>query len=112
MSQNSRYREQIDACRPGSDDLALPALAELAGAVESDRALADVFARSQRFDRAVSAAMHDVPLPAGLLERLEAKVAEAAGADVAELTGEVSLPAAPARFSRRFVLTSAGLATA
>jgi hypothetical protein len=29
MSQFSQLREQIDACRPGSDDLSLPAMAEL-----------------------------------------------------------------------------------
>lgn len=75
MSQTQRYREQIDACRPGSDDLSLPALADLARAAESDRAVAEELARSQRFDRAVSAAMHDVPLPAGLLDRLEARLA-------------------------------------
>jgi hypothetical protein len=131
MSQYQRYREQIDACRPGSDDLALPALAALAQAAESDRAVADELARSQRFDRAVSAAMHDVPLPAGLLDRLEARlagesigdsdddqplgtaVAAAASADSPpaggrELRRLASDPAA-ARFSRRsvaIVLTS------
>ena len=112
MSQKPNYREQIDACRPGSDDLSLPALAELAGAVESDRAVADEFARAQRFDHAVSVAMHDVPLPTGLLERLEAKLAAADVSDTAESTGDVTLPPAPARDSRRRILAGAGLATA
>jgi hypothetical protein len=102
MSQKSNYREQIDACRPGSADLSLPALAELAGAVEIDRAVADELTRSQCFDRSVSTAMHDVPLPAGLLERLEAKLAEADVTDAAGSTGDVALP--PARFSRRNLL--------
>lgn len=116
MSQNLRYREQIDACRPGSDDLALPALAELAGAVETDRSIAEEFARSERFDRAVGAALHDVPVPAGLLERLEVKLAAADAAEsmgaAAESMGEVALPPARPRFSRRLILTAAGLATA
>jgi len=112
MSQKPNYREQIDACRPGSDDLSLPALAELAQVAETVRAIAHELARSQHFDRAVSAAMHDVPLPAGLFERLEAKLAEANDSEAADSTGEVDLPPAPARFSRRLVLTSAGLATA
>jgi hypothetical protein len=109
MSTN-RYRAQIDACRPGTGDLSLPALADLARAAETDKAVADELTRSERFDRAVSTAMHDVPLPAGLLERLEAKLAAADVTDV-ESTGEVALPPRH-RFSRRFVLTSAGLATA
>ena len=70
--------------------------------MECDRAVADELARSQRFDRAVSTAMHDVPLPAGLLERLEAKLAEAGESETAESTGDVALPPAPARFSRRW----------
>lgn len=106
MSQNSRYREQIDACRPGTGDLALPALTELARAAETDRALADELARSERFDRAVSTAMHDVPVPAGLLERLEARLAAADVTD-AETAGEVALPpAVPARPSRRAILAT------
>src|SRR5688572_5213675 len=88
MSQNQPYREQIDACRPGSDDLSLPALAGLAQAVEQDSAVAKELARSQRFDHAVSAAMHDVPLPAGLLERLEARLASG---DVSESVDAQSL---------------------
>lgn len=107
MSQKPNYREQIDACRPGSSDLSLPALAELAQAVEADRAMADELARSQRFDRAVSTAMHEVPLPAGLLERLEARLAEADVAAAEASTADVALPPAPARFSRRGILAAA-----
>ena len=105
MSTN-RYREQIDACRPGTGDLSLPALAELSRAVETDNALADEFARSDRFDRAVSTAMHDVPLPAGLLERLEARLASANVTD-ADPAGEVALPPTPARISRRTIMAAA-----
>ena len=36
MKRIAQLREQIDACRPGSDDLALPALAPLAQAAESE----------------------------------------------------------------------------
>ena len=119
MSQNHSYREQIDACRPGSDDLTLPALAGLAEAVDRDRGVADELARSQRFDRAVSAAMHDVPLPIGLLERLEARLAAGESLETtddeapARLTGEAvsrailtesaspTAAAAPRRINRR-----------
>jgi hypothetical protein len=70
MNVSRQIREQIDACRPGSDDLALPELAEVAAAVEQDGAVAAELARSQRFDQAVSVAMHELPLPAGLAERV------------------------------------------
>jgi hypothetical protein len=70
MSTTGRLREQIDACRPGSGDLSLPALAELARAAEHDLAVADELARSQRFDAKVHAALHDIPVPTGLAQRL------------------------------------------
>src|SRR5262245_48473703 len=109
MGQNQPYREQIDACRPGSDDLALLALADLARAAESDRAVAGDLARSQRFDRSVAAAMHDVPLPAGLLERLEAQLA-AGEAVEDEATGEpVSLPVSAAEPGSRSRISRRGL---
>ena len=110
MSTN-RYREQIDACRPGTGDLSLPALAELSRAVETDKALADELARSDRFDRAVSTAMHDVPLPVGLLERLEARLAAADVSGVG-FAGDVARPPSRLRFNRRMLVAGVGLATA
>jgi hypothetical protein len=105
MSTN-RYREQIDACRPGTGDLSLPALADLACDAETDKVVADEIARSERFDRAVSTAMHDVPLPAGLLERLESRLATEDVTDI--LTGEVALlPPAATNLSRRRILAAA-----
>src|SRR5688572_4724202 len=86
MSQINQLREQIDACRPGSDDLALPALAELAQAAEQDRAVAAELDRSQQFDRAVASAMHEVTVPPGLLDRL------LAATEAAAPTTEVSWP--------------------
>jgi hypothetical protein len=88
MSLSPQLREQIDACRPGSDDLALPALADLAAALPGDAALREEFARSRQFDQAVAAALHDLPVPAGLAERLLAAMvargsqAEVDGADL------------------------------
>jgi hypothetical protein len=77
MNDIRRLREQIDVCRPGSDDLALPELAELREAAEQDRAIAQEVARVEQFDKAISAALSDVPLPAGLLERLQNSVKSA-----------------------------------
>jgi hypothetical protein len=63
-------REQIDACREGNGDLALPALAELASAVRTDQAVVEQLDRAQQFDRCVRAALNDAPVPEGLAERL------------------------------------------
>src|SRR5687767_10428691 len=112
MSRFHQYREQIDACRAGSDDLALPALADLATAVEGDRALAEEVARSQRFDQTVAAAMHDLPVPDGLAERLLAKLSEdgldASGVEEAasdEAANEkVALASSQSRVTRRVAL--------
>ena len=77
MNRSDELREQIDACRAGSDDLHLPELAGLATALEQDRAVAAQFDRSQQFDRQVISALHDVPVPTGLLDRLLSKTAAA-----------------------------------
>ena len=104
MNRIRHLREQIDACRPGSDDLALPALAELAAAVEQDRAVAAALARSQRFDQAMAAAMHDVSVPAGLAERLLA----ACERDKPAPASAVAEPAAGRRHSRRIWMIAIG----
>ena len=109
MNLSRPIREQIDACRPGSDDLALPELAELAAAVEQDGALAAELARSQRFDQAVSVAMHELPVPAGLMERvLAATSAHQAEANKPSPAPPAEAEAARGRWSRRRWLALAG----
>ena len=73
MSDEQKLREQIDACRADSEDLHLPELGDLAAAVGSDAQVARRLARSQQFDRAVRAAVHDVPVPSDLLQKLLAE---------------------------------------
>jgi hypothetical protein len=126
MTLSPRHREQIDSCRPGSDDLSLPELADLAVAIEQDRAVSDELERSQRFDRAVAAAMHDVSVPGGLLEGLLVALDEASAApsrvlDTApeeDAAAPKSLPTAAATVPtgrasrRRWLQTAGGLAAA
>lgn len=95
MNRTHELREQIDACRPGSDDLSLPELAKLREAVQDDADVATALERSQQFDRTVMSAMQDVEIPAGLADRL-LKAASAEGA-----TGEVSLATATKPLRRR-----------
>lgn len=120
----SELREAIDACRPGSADLALPELALLAEAAERDPAVAAELARGQRFDGLVAEALDDVPVPAGLAERLLAGAASSrlstavqSAVEYAESSAAataVALPAPADRSTRRSWLwrvAGAGLAT-
>jgi hypothetical protein len=105
-----QLHESLDACRPGSDDLAHPELTEARAELEKDAALRKQFARIEQFDRGVAAAMHDVPLPEGLRERLLAKLAD----DVASVTSpevvSVDAPGIPPSVAprRRFLMATAG----
>ena len=74
-----RLLDAIEACRPGSDDLADPHFADLARELAVDADLAGHFDRVQRVDAAVKAAFHDCPAPAGLQERLLARLEQEAG---------------------------------
>jgi hypothetical protein len=68
----------IDACRPGHDDLQLPDLLGFAQQLKSQPELAVRFARVQRCDAQIQAAMQNVEVPSGarqrLLQRLNADV--------------------------------------
>jgi hypothetical protein len=122
MNRITELREQIDACRPGSDDLALPGLADLALAVggdraaASDRAVAEELDRSQQFDRAVISALHDVPVPGDLLERLLAQAERNKALVASEVATEANAPSPAAsstpakRGFRRWILAGVGLA--
>jgi hypothetical protein len=101
MSIRHQLREQIDACRPGSNDLALPELAELAKAVERTPALAEELARSQQLDFKVAAALHDLPVPAGLAERLLAVAESKMPAPEVNLPLAISESGATSARSRR-----------
>lgn len=88
--------ERLDAVRPGSDDLALPDLKAAGDELARDASLAAEFEQRQNWDRRISAAMHDVPVPGDLRERLLATLSN---------TGR-SIPVAPRRISRRRLLVA------
>jgi hypothetical protein len=77
MNPKEPIRELIDACRPGSDDLRLPEMEELADLVDRDPAVASLLGRSQKFDQAIAAAMDTGSVPEGLEARLLAAAADA-----------------------------------
>ena len=98
MSRFDQLREQIDACRPGSRELAAPELAELSQAMANNADVAAEFARSQAFDGAVARALVDVPVPEGLVDRL---LAAAANASAVEPPGAGELEPAAKSAKRR-----------
>src|SRR5688500_322319 len=69
--------QRLDACRPGSDDFRDAGLAPLADELAAQPASRALRARVEHLDRAIGVALDDVPLPAGLQERLLARLAAA-----------------------------------
>ncbi len=115
---NERILEAIEACRPGSDDVADPSLAFLADALEADAELEQHYGRVQRLDETLAGVFRDVPTPEGLRQRVldglaAERAAEAVSADSARLLeamAEQREPVAtvkPRRVSRRWL--TAGL---
>ncbi len=74
QTHKPNIREAIDACRPDSDDLALPEMSELARRIDRDASIRQSFQRSQRLDAAIGKAIHDAPVPTGLHARLIASL--------------------------------------
>jgi hypothetical protein len=69
-----KLRELLDACRPASGDLELPELEPLRELVKDDPRWADAFDTAQRWEQSMQQLCHDVPIPAGLEERLLARL--------------------------------------
>jgi hypothetical protein len=95
MSIDRHILEGIEACRPGSDDVQSADLADVARAVECDPEIHTIYARAQRWDTAVTRAVHEVPLPAGLADRLLARLATGVAATSA-VAASVAVPAVEA----------------
>jgi hypothetical protein len=105
----------IDACRPGRDDHREPELAALAERLAQDAEARAVYDHSQRLDAALGAAFRDVPLPAGLEDRLLAAVGGASPKTVEEkiaAPAKTSTAAGTRRISRRQLLSTGALAAA
>jgi hypothetical protein len=81
-------RQRMDACRIGSDDLSLPEMSELSAALRTDPALRGEWESRQRSERLIAAAMDDLPVPAGLADRILAAAAASDRSRLAETTGQ------------------------
>ena len=114
---DERLLEAMEVCRPGSDDLADAAMADLVAELGRNRKLGVVFVRLQKVDAVLAGAIQDVPVPPGLCDRLLAAMAvgaavEAADVPVAEAGQGDAIPApamkAPSHRTRRWVLSLSG----
>jgi len=71
-----KLQELMDCCRPDHDDLAAPELRALSEALSSDAEVQAQWARAQRQDKLLRAAIHHVPTPHGLADRIADAVAQ------------------------------------
>jgi hypothetical protein len=113
--------EAMEVCRPGSDDISDPAIAFLSAELAAHPELDERYEQIQRLDGKLAAAFGQVSLPAGLADRIMARLAlarlEETSPDEVEATISATTdavdsppdkPAAPARASRRWLLATAG----
>lgn len=105
MKWERHILEGIEACRPGSDDLSSPELAEVARQVVQDNKLAIHLRGVIRFDESIQQAFDDVPLPDGLEKRLLASLDEKP-----DVVKTLQAPALRTSLRRRWI--AATLATA
>lgn len=76
MTYDEQLMAALDALR-NREELALPEFAELARHLEQHPEEASQVDRALEFDRRVSSALHEVPVPAGLAEQVLARLATA-----------------------------------
>jgi hypothetical protein len=67
---DKRIRESIEACRPASEDLHSPEMADVARRLQDDPHARQVYDRVQEYDAAILKAIDDVSVPPGLSERI------------------------------------------
>jgi hypothetical protein len=79
-----RLLKMIEVCRPGCDDLADPALAPAANAAARDPRWRELSHSLQRLDARLAEAFWDVPVPAGLAERVSKQLTTRGGDEHAE----------------------------
>jgi negative regulator of sigma E activity len=88
MIDRDQLRATLDTCRPDSRDLELPELAVARDELAVSPELQADFDRQQRVDRRIRQALDEVPVPAGLADRVLA----ACASERAVLNAAVPLP--------------------
>lgn len=110
-------REMIDACRPGSDDVAMPEMSPLATRLQGDSMLRRAFERSQRLDAVLETVIRQGSVPDGLASRLlatvaggeEARTRAAVVSDHPRAADELTLPVRRRLDRRAWTALAAGL---
>jgi hypothetical protein len=100
-ARRQRLWEAMESCRTGADDLSDPQFADLAARLAEDSELRVQFQRLQEADGVIRATFVNLPIPAGLADRVSHRLAEAAPATSDRPT---PLRKASQRFSRRRLL--------
>jgi hypothetical protein len=115
-NRKQQIQEAMEACRPGHGDVDDPEMARLAAELVASRDLEDRFARLQQLDGALADAIQDVPVPAGLADRLMARLSAApvdAALPESSRVGEaVVVPASDRRRARPWWFAVAGVVAA
>jgi hypothetical protein len=70
-------KQAIEACRPGSEDVSLPEMSQLADAIRDEAKVREQYERIQRSDTLIRDAFRDVVVPDGLADRLLESLADA-----------------------------------
>jgi hypothetical protein len=113
--RNQDLIQQLDALRPGSEDLSRLADESVRAKLAADPQARELYERIQSMDAALGSAIREVETPAGLEERLLARLNEAEGLehDPSDTAVQRTMPAPRGAKSRRWWLTTAaGLALA
>ena len=100
---DERLLEAMECCRPASDDLGDPAMSGLSAELGRNHKLEVLFARMQKVDAVLAGAIQDVPVPAGLADRLLARLSVPATESAAVASGECCAAAPPTKITRRRV---------
>jgi hypothetical protein len=122
-SRRERICDALESCRPASDDLFSPELADVAKFIESNPRWEEIYERIQNIDMKISAAFHDVEIPADLEPNLLTSLANAANRREGEAAAEPtasqeshslrsSLSQKRTAVSRRWFFAASGILTA
>jgi hypothetical protein len=89
---DKRLIESIEACRPGSDDIASPELADAARQIQQDPQVRSLYERVQKWDAVVAATIAQVSVPEGLADRILQRLRCESAISPVELHGSAGQP--------------------
>ena len=106
MSETIKYQVQMDACRPGSNDLCQDELTDAAGRIHDHATVAEAFRRSQEWDKSVGEIVRGGQVPENLADSILESV-RVSGRTV--VSNDIELQGDTRREQRRYLLWGSGL---